>query len=119
MTKPVRIQLSRKKGWKMPPNTVKVDRTTPYGNPYRKGGYLDKGPLAGTTIRDTAHAVEVYRLWALEALAGNALPNDCGTTPSADDVRRTIEKLRGKNLACWCPLDQPCHADVLLDLANA
>jgi hypothetical protein len=26
--------------------------------------------------------------------------------------------LRGKNLACWCPLDQPCHADVLLDLAN-
>jgi hypothetical protein len=27
-------------------------------------------------------------------------------------------KLRGKNLACWCPLDQPCHADVLLELAN-
>jgi hypothetical protein len=28
-------------------------------------------------------------------------------------------ELRGKSLACWCPLDQPCHADVLLELANA
>jgi hypothetical protein len=32
------------------------------------------------------------------------------------DVRR---ELRGKNLACWCPLDEPCHADVLLQIANA
>jgi len=30
-----------------------------------------------------------------------------------------IEPLRGKNLACWCRLDQPCHADVLLKIANA
>lgn len=29
-----------------------------------------------------------------------------------------FEELRGKNLACWCRLDQPCHADVLLELAN-
>ena len=29
-----------------------------------------------------------------------------------------LAPLRGKNLACWCPLDQPCHADVLLELAN-
>jgi hypothetical protein len=119
MTKPVRIRLSRKKGWKMPPNTVKVDRTTPYGNPYRKGGYLDKGPFAGTTIRDTAHAVEVYRRWVTEALAGNAIPNDHGTTPTAHDVRLTIAGLRGKNLACWCKIGAPCHADILLDLANA
>lgn len=30
-----------------------------------------------------------------------------------------LEELRGKNLACWCPLDQPCHGDVLLELANS
>ena len=36
--------------------------------------------------------------------------------PTLDDIR---SELRGKNLACWCPLDQPCHADVLLELANA
>ena len=27
--------------------------------------------------------------------------------------------LKGKNLACWCPLDAPCHADNLLALANS
>lgn len=34
---PERIQLSRRKGWRMPANTVKVDRTTIYGNPFRIG----------------------------------------------------------------------------------
>ena len=29
-----------------------------------------------------------------------------------------VSKLRGRDLMCWCPLDQPCHADVLLELAN-
>lgn len=29
-----------------------------------------------------------------------------------------LDGLRGKNLACWCDLDQPCHADVLIELAN-
>lgn len=32
--------------------------------------------------------------------------------------RKIRRELAGKNLACWCPLDQPCHADVLLELAN-
>lgn len=41
----------------------------------------------------------------------------CGFLPfDADDVRR---ELRGRNLVCWCPLDQPCHGDVLLEVANA
>ena len=34
------------------------------------------------------------------------------------DVMDRMDELRGKNLACWCPLDQPCHADVLLEIAN-
>jgi hypothetical protein len=29
-----------------------------------------------------------------------------------------LDVLRGHDLACWCPLDKPCHADVLLRLAN-
>jgi hypothetical protein len=32
---------------------------------------------------------------------------------------REAAELLGKDLACWCPLGQPCHADVLLELANA
>lgn len=30
-----------------------------------------------------------------------------------------VSELRGKNLACWCAVDLPCHADVLLDMANS
>ena len=32
--------------------------------------------------------------------------------------RPSLAELRGKDLCCWCPLDQPCHADVLLEIAN-
>jgi hypothetical protein len=31
----------------------------------------------------------------------------------------SLDELRGRDLACWCPLDEPCHADVLLEIANA
>jgi hypothetical protein len=33
-------------------------------------------------------------------------------------VEHAKEQLRGHDLACYCPLDEPCHADVLLDVAN-
>jgi hypothetical protein len=39
--------------------------------------------------------------------------------PQRNRLVLLLPSLRGKNLACWCPLDQPCHADVLLELANA
>jgi hypothetical protein len=91
---PKRVQLSRKRGWRMPENTVKVDRTTDWGNPI---------PLS---------AVGGSRYLAVEAFREYCNPH----SPLADAARVV---LRGKNLACWCPLDQPCHADVLLELANA
>ncbi len=50
---PKRIQLSRARGWRMPPGAVKVDRSTRFGNPYR----------VGVEARDPAHAVELYRDW--------------------------------------------------------
>lgn len=44
-------------------------------------------------------------------------------TISLVDLRRMVldrlQELHGHDLACWCRLDQPCHADVLLELANA
>ena len=91
---PCRVQLSRQKGWRMPENTVKVDRTTRFGNPFK----LDEGHAA---------SVAAFRAWLASTAAGRAL---------ADAAR---EELRGTNLACWCPLDGPCHADVLLEIANA
>ncbi|MFC3705653.1 DUF4326 domain-containing protein [Devosia honganensis] len=103
---PKRIQLSRRKGWRMPPNTVKVCRPSKFGNPWPVGS---EGPY-GRTAPDREGAVGFFRQMltdpVLRAFAGY---------PSDDDIR---SELRGKNLACWCPIDGPCHADVLLDLAN-
>lgn len=112
MTGPQRIQLSRRKGWRMPQNTVKVDRTTGYGNPFKIGeipapafyAYVDQ---PGRPIANAAEAVRFFQ----RLLVHNIKIND----PTVD----ALVQLRGKNLACWCPVGSPCHADVLLKFANA
>src|SRR5690606_20545222 len=93
--KPRRVQLSRAKGWRMPENTVSVARPGRWGNPFRVGDF---------GIPTAREAVTRFREWLDGRVVGPALPD-----PSS---------LRGKNLACWCRLDQPSHADVLLELAN-
>ncbi len=102
---PERIQLSRVRGWRMPENTVKVDRTTRWGNPYRVGSTVHRGPpFSGRDemVRDAAHACRLFRRWLM----------------NLRDAEHHIAPLRGKNLACWCKPGEPCHADVLLELAN-
>lgn len=97
---PERIQRKRTKGWRMPPNTVYVGRPSRWANIYKvDDNYIDETGIHWA-IRDAAKAVELFREWVT--------PHQC-----------IIEEcLRGKNLCCWCPLDQPCHADVLLEMAN-
>ena len=98
---PHRVQLRRTKGWRMPENTVKVDRTTRWGNPFVVSKY-----------NTPEKAVAQFR----RAVADYA---DVGLWLDFDpESERALAPLRGKNLACWCPLDAPCHADVLLELAN-
>lgn len=89
---PERIQRKRIKGWRMPDNTVYVGRPGPWGNPHTIS--------PGITRQE---AVDRYRR---------------SVTMRAGTVGRIQDKFRGKNLACWCRLDQPCHADVLLEIAN-
>ncbi len=91
LPEPRRIQLSRRKEWRMPPNTVKVARPMGWGNPYRVG---DPG------VPDATTAVTLFR-----KLVGNRTTGE-------------LRALRGKNLACWCPIGAPCHADHLLKIAN-
>ena len=99
---PVRCQLCRMKGWHMPPNTVNVSRPGPWGNPF----------VVGTPLTpDAKTAVRQFREWIVATL--DPQHPACTHTRAAMD-----DHLRGKNLACWCALDQPCHADVLLELAN-
>jgi hypothetical protein len=78
----------RTKGWKMPANTVSVTRPGPWGN------------YAGSTKQDFVE--------------------DLAKMSNADKAffMDRVAELRGKNLACWCRLDKPCHADVLLEIAN-
>ncbi len=103
---PRRVQLSRKKGWRMPENTVKVDRTNKtFGNPFKVGCNPSHFSTAlPHTCDSVEEAVACFRYFA--------------DTWIAITRGRWLDPLRGKNLACWCKLDQPCHADVLLELAN-
>lgn len=96
---PHRVQLSRKAGFKLPPNTVVVSRPSKWGNPFRV-----------TKTCTAKEAVELYEAWL--RFGGLAL------------LIGLKAALHGKNLACWCKLIDddghrvPCHADVLLRLAN-
>lgn len=104
--RPVRIQRKRTKGWKMPPNAVYVGRPTKWGNPFN---------VTAQQSRETALAR--YRFYLSRGIS-NSLH---GFPPQPMEIRQ----LRGKDLACWCPLVDkdgnrvPCHADVLLELANS
>lgn len=101
---PKRITLSRAKGWRMPENTVKVDRSTKWGNPWRIG---EVGPLM-RLAPDALGAV-----WLFSAMLADPEQREAVGYPA------DITDLRGNNLACWCKQGEPCHADVLLELANS
>ena len=102
--KPERIQRKRTKGWKMPPNTVYVGRGSKWGNPFYKHG--DGYPM------DNALAVKAFR----EQLEhGGFFASGYKKPTTIEDIKK---ELKGKNLACWCSLDKPCHADILLEIAN-
>ena len=130
MAPPERVQLRRVKGWKMPPNTVSVARPSRWGNPYHvdtiRQGITQSWDWSGNTSG---------ALWHIWAGAGSEdLPyRDLAAQVSVEMFRRLCARfaevdpedyeawlapLRGKNLACYCPLDRPCHADVLLELAK-
>lgn len=100
MMKPQRIQRKRTKGWRMPPDAVYVGRPSRWGNPW------STWPGANKAV---ALAVALYRLWVTGGLGGS---HPLGPPPN-------VAPLRGHDLVCWCPLDQPCHADVLLELLNS
>lgn len=115
---PKRIQMSRQHPWRVEnPDAVIVDRRTKWGNPYRVGEQalliIEGGPLPHL-IEDRAHARLAFRT-ALTALIAGRKPPRLGME---DYPFRDLHELAGHDLACWCPLDQPCHGDVLLELAN-
>jgi hypothetical protein len=113
---PKRIQQRRTKGWRMPPGAVYVGRPTRWGNPYFPGsgmtrGFFDKDMTPTEyDVRDPRVQVQWFRELMMQL--------------SPKGRAEFLAPLRGKDLACWCRLTDkdgkpvPCHADVLLELAN-
>lgn len=113
-----RIQRTAGAGWRMPEGAVYVGRPTKWGNPYVEQAVVASPALlfVKSWVTGKAHAVELYERW----IAGDVgVPlsgwNRHRTAPTHEEIRA---ELAGHDLACWCPLDQPCHADVLLRIAG-
>ena len=119
---PTRIQRKRTKGWRMPEGAIYVGRPSRWGNWYRVGEtymwlpdlgwpiptWREPGPVGDTAAvvkrcASVLQSIDWYRAWVEQ---------------SGQAKRLDLAPLQGHDLACWCPLDQPCHADVLLELAN-
>jgi hypothetical protein len=116
---PIRVQRKRTKGYKMPANTKSVTRPHKFGNPYKIGmhnvwdikdretGKSLKDILVAKNGENKYHTIEDTLLAYREKIKASGA------------MQRIIKReLVGKNLACFCPLSSPCHADILLELAN-
>lgn len=90
---PKRIQRLHTKKCRLPSNTKFVGRPSRWGNPYIVG-------IHGTADQ----CVQKYEIDIRR-----------GKIATPEEIKR---ELKGMNLMCWCPLDKPCHADVLLRIAN-
>jgi hypothetical protein len=111
MSEPRRIQRRRSKGWAMPANTVYVGRPTRWGNEFEVG----PGVTRKIAVERFALHLATYFGWVERETRKAFHPLPVRST----EFRDWLAPLRGKNLACWCPLGEPCHADLLLELANA
>lgn len=116
---PTRIQ---RQGWRKPEGAVFVDRPSPFVNPYVIVPFVD--PFAGNAVRYHIFTPE-SGIWARDtkqqalAVAKDAFSRWVRHPKKNAIIRDAIRRdLRGKDLCCWCRLDEPCHADVLLEIAN-
>lgn len=106
---PERIQLRRSKGWRKPEGCVSVARPSRWGNWFRVSDRLP-----------AERAVEFFRQDVVDAIEyGPKRPDTFDPIePRARWIAEHLHELAGRDLACWCKPGEPCHADVLLELAN-
>ena len=119
MSMPKRIQRRRTKGWRMPDGAVYVGRPTKWGNPFKVGGFFKIGDP------DPRYRGAFRMAWCESFGASSGFTCITTNEMAVEFFRRLIcatkkdySELRGKDLACWCPLSKPCHADILLEIAN-
>lgn len=108
-----RIQRLRTKGWRMPDGAIYVGRPGPWGNLFTVQGAIE----AGVPQEWAKYAVvEAFEDWLARGDLSEYWHED--TANQWLWMRRNLHSLYGKTLACWCPLHEPCHANVLLVLAR-
>jgi hypothetical protein len=119
---PERIQQKRTKGWRKPPNTVSVARPSKWWDPFPVAEYglelslaLFRNAISGSWNPGLLDQSRDDAYWDLTYRRAVEWRKRIGNTFPSEQARL---ELAGKNLMCFCPLDQPCHADVLLDIAN-
>lgn len=144
MTEPKRIRMTRRKRWRAAsPHAVVVSRPGVFGNPFRVIKSLaPPGGTAGWCVTDgsgqytlavfddraIAHdgVVQMFDSWldATELPAFVSAPSWmvdpllCALEPAREDIWNSIDRLRGRDVACWCPLELACHGDSYLRRAN-
>lgn len=98
---PIRIQRKRIKGWRMPENTVSITRPGKFGNPFKIGLWSE---YLGRKCEDIGDCIVSFE----KKVNGSY------------SFKRIIKReLKGKDLACWYKEGDPCHADILLEIANS
>ncbi|RVJ75109.1 DUF4326 domain-containing protein [Sinorhizobium medicae] len=115
MTKPVRLQLSRRRGFDLQALSTSANgreavhdgRPGPWCNPFVVGKYGDAG-----------YCVDLYRALLAERLRVGADPEVEALVRTRRFVAEYVDELRGKNLACWCRPGAPCRADVIIAVGN-
>lgn len=122
---PKRIQRKRTRGWRMPEGAVYVGRPSRWGNPYTLEMMAERVAEVRAAFPNDEGLVDLNPA----TMAVDAFRADLTRGPDSEwwwfgpharmiQINLAIDEIRGRDLACWCPLDQPCHADVLLNLAN-
>ncbi len=123
-----RIQLRRTSGWRKPEGAIVVSRPSKWGNPFRVGrrSVVEVGDgwnkvAVIYTPPNAEVATLLFREYVTTGIDTQLGGGRIRAPYSIDDIQG---ELAGRDLACWCPLEDPhgnplpCHADVLLELAN-
>ncbi len=114
-----RVQRTRKKGGGMPPGSKYVGRGSRWGSRYkvfpvntREGRRLDMWSMKAPIGVESCIGKQTLTAKSL-ILFENQIRTEY---KGKEAMRAFLEPLRGYDLACWCNLGDPCHADVLLKL---
>lgn len=119
--RPARIQLRRTKGWRKPDGAIVVARPSKWGNPYRIEDLNTRLTEFGEHPTRGELQVLVVGMFRADLTFGPDSPYWWpGPHMQIIAIRGGLQEgeLAGRDLACWCKPGDPCHADVLLELAN-